>query len=149
VTSAAGQWLWDVTFDGQLVSMVQMADGSLVQKADGENYVISWAVKPGQRVPQIEIVKDVTVDPSTGNIYYQNMVGSQAVALLNNGWRIDQKKIIDEEDQFFVTEPARPDQPAPIPKQAINLVVDTESGDISYDTIDGGASMTLRSRKLQ
>ncbi|HEY9755744.1 MAG TPA: hypothetical protein V6C97_11325 [Oculatellaceae cyanobacterium] len=148
VTTPNGQRLWDIFLDGGTVALVQWADGTNIQKTEDDNYVICWALKPGQKVPQVEIVKDVTADPETGNIYYQNLSGKLAVALLNNGWRIDQKKVKGDDDEFYVTEPRRQGQPQPEAVQVVNLVIDPSTGDIIYDTIDGGASMTLRCRKL-
>lgn len=148
VATANGQPLWDIFLDDETVALIQWADGTNIQKTEDDNYVICWALKPGQKVPQVEIVKDVTADPETGNVYYQNLSGKQAVALLNNGWRIDQKKINGADDEFYVTEPRRPGQSQPEAFQVINLVIDPSTGDIIYDTMDGGASMTLRCRKL-
>ncbi len=148
VTTANGSWLWDITMDGDEVALIVTADGTAIQKADGNRFVITKALQPGQKVPQVEIVADVTANPGTGNIYYQTIAGTQAIALLNNGWRIDQVKRAEGDDEYFVTEPARAGHNSPVRQQVVSLTIDPDSGEIKYDTIDGGATMTLKCRRL-
>jgi len=50
-------------------------------------------------------------------------------------------------ESFFVTEPVRPDR-APITMKVGKIDLDLSCGEVTYETIDGAARITLKSREL-
>jgi hypothetical protein len=149
VASPNGEWLWDVILSDEQVAEVLFADGTCIMRSsDPARYVLVPAVSPGRKAREAQIVAVVLCDPVTGNLFFRTESGDQAVALLNNGFRIDQFSSANGEDRFFVTEPLKPGQLIRNSFQVRDLNLDPLKLSVSYETIDGGMYVTARFRKL-
>lgn len=149
VTTASGDWLWDIVFAEEGVGQVMLADGSIIQKTvHAGQYVITRPGKSEETVPEIEVVGKVVASKSTGNLYYQSLRGDQAVALLNNGWRVDQYKQDDGRLGYFVTEPESSNELSSRCVRVKNLIMNPQTRDVCYETVDGSAVVTLKSGRI-
>jgi hypothetical protein len=148
VKARDGSWLWDVHSVDGWVTQVIAQDGLTIQMNRENEYIVVRPPAAGQRVPQVEVARMVICEPETGNIYYDNVGSTHSVALLNSGWRVDQFKKPGGEERFFVTEPPKPGRTEGILHEVAMLQLDPETGYIHYETMDGGAIVTLTSRKL-
>ncbi len=149
ITNARGIWLWDVLFEGDAVGEVRMADGACILKTnEPDRYVFVPADAAGARLREAQIITAVLCDSESGNIFYQSTTGDHAVALFNNGARLDQYSKPEGEDDFFITEPLKPGQSVRTRTQVIDLTLDQENRTVSYETLDGGMIITMRYRKI-
>ncbi len=149
VETTSGEWLWDVIFSGDEVAEILLSDGTCILRSnDPAKYVLVPVASPGRRAREAQIVAAVLCDRATGNIFFRTESGDQAVALLNNGFRIDQFSNNNGEDRFFVTEPLKPGQFIRNSFQVRDLNLDPLKQTVSYETIDGGMQVTARFRRL-
>lgn len=147
VTSAAGSFLWKVFFKGFDPERVVMFDGSMITRAEGrDEHVLALRSADGKDL-KIYILSGFMVDPSTGNIFVEANEGVYTAAFLNNGWRVHQYRTHDRGDQFYVTEPSQIGR-EPATMEVVNLNLNIETGEVSYETMDSAATITLRSRAL-
>lgn len=149
VETTNGEWLWDVIFSDGEVAEIILSDGTCILRTkDPAKYVLVPVASPGRRAREAQIVAAVLCDRATGNLFFRTESGDQAVALLNNGFRIDQFSNSNGEDRFFVTEPLKPGQFIRNTIQVRDLNLDPLKQTVSYETIDGGMLVTARFRKL-
>lgn len=149
VQAADGQWLWDIFLDGESVSEVRIYDGKRILKTDNpELYVMVPPVVAGARA-EATVISPPLCDRQTGNLFFRSYEGDHAIALLNNGLRLDQYQTDDGDDLYFVTERTRAGQAAGNRMQVANLIFDQENSSISYESMDGGMVITARFRRLQ
>jgi hypothetical protein len=147
VSTMDGQPLWQVYYSSDGPELVSMADGGIIKRAEGrQEYIFS-------RLSQVDgdikyfILTGFVVDPVTGNVYLEANEGAYTAAFLNSGWTIHQYRTALGVESFFVTEPVRPDR-APITMKVGKIDLDLSCGEVTYETIDGAARITLKSREL-
>lgn len=140
VTSKTGALLWDVRFDHEGVAEINKADGVLMIKTSRPDMFA--IIGPPGIERRAEIVSEIVVDPATGNIYYQSTDGTHAVALLNNGFRIDQFQQTAA-TKFLVTPPLRQGETSSQPIEVRNLQLDQEARLLSYETLNNDHSITI------
>lgn len=147
VHGTGGNILWGVHYDGLEIDQVVMADGTQIRRAEGR-YDYVMVQRANDRLhPRVYILSGVMVDPETGNIYVEANQGGYTAAFLNNGWQIHQYRSRDSRDSFYAKEPDRPGRPGAF-LEVINLALDVQSGEVTYETADSSATVTLKSRKL-
>ncbi len=147
VTSPDGTVLWRVYYVNDGPELVSMADGSIIKRAEGRSEYVFSRFSAMEGDVKYFILSGLVVDPSTGNVYLEANEGSYTAAFFNNGWRVQQYRNHEGEETYYATEPAKPDRAA-ITSQVANLKFDLTTGEVSYDTMDSAASVTLKSRKL-
>lgn len=147
VTTPSGSVLWGVHYDNLEIDQVVMSDGTQIRRAEGRHEYVMVQRASDRLHPRIYILSGVMVDPITGNVYAEANEGGYTAAFLNNGWQIHQYRSRDSKDTFFVKEPARPGRPGAF-MEVINLALDVQSGEVSYETVDSSATVTLKSRRL-
>lgn len=147
VTAPNGGFLWDVHFDGYEPMRVEMFDGSLIARAEGRDDMVLALKSGGTDGLKLYLLSGLMVDPTTGNVFVESNQGAYTAGFLNNGWRIHQYRTRDKGEQYFVTEPIVPGR-EPLTIQVSKLNLDMETGEVSYETIDNAAVVTLRTRKL-
>lgn len=149
ITTATGEPLWDVVLAGDSVSEVFFSDGSrILASNEPGKYVYISSRRSDLESGAAQIITKPICDPETGNLFFRLASGERATALLNNGFRIDQYSKDEGEDDYFVTEPCMPGTLARSRSQVTNLTMDQETGCVSYETVNGGLSVTMRFRKL-
>jgi len=147
VTTAEGVLLWQVYYDTHGPELVSMADGGIIKRAQGRREYVFSNLSALDGDIKFFILSGFIVDPGTGNVYLEANEGAYTAAFLNNGWRIHQYREHNGEETYFVSEPMRPDR-APATIQVRSLSLDPVTGEVSYETMDSAASITLRSRQL-
>lgn len=147
VHTPSGSVLWGVHYDGLEIDQVVMADGTQIRRAEGRYDYVMVQRSHDRLHPRVYILSGVMVDPETGNIYVEANQGGYTAAFLNNGWQIHQYRSRDSKDSFYAKEPDRPGRPGAF-LEVINLVLDVQSGEVTYETADSAATVTLKSRKL-
>lgn len=147
VHNAAGNLLWGIHYDGLEIDQVVMADGTQIRRAEGRHEYVMVQRANDRLHPRIYILSGVMVDPVTGNVYAEANQGGYTAAFLNNGWQIHQYRSRDSKDSFFVKEPDRSGRRGAF-FAVTNLVLDARTGEVSYETIDSSATVTLKSRTL-
>ncbi len=147
VHNAAGNLLWGIHYDGLEIDQVVMADGTQIRRAEGRHEYVMVQRANDRLHPRIYILSGVMVDPITGNVYAEANKGGYTAAFLNNGWQIHQYRSRDSKDSFFVKEPNRSGRRGAF-FEVINLALDARTGEVSYETIDSSATVTLKSRIL-
>jgi len=145
VTDANGASLWTVYWGETEPELIAMIDGSLIKQAEGEQKFVFSSVAPSGGEIRFFILDGLVVDPSTGNIYMEASGGEYCAAFLNNGWRIEQYQRPGRTQRFFVTEPRRSDRTA-VTTEVADLQLDLATGEVTYQTADRAATMTLQSR---
>lgn len=147
VKNPSGTLLWHVYYGERDVSLISMSDGGLIKRAEGrKEYVFSTLSQIDGDI-KLYILSGLLVDPNTGNIYIEVNEGAYTAAFLNNGWRIHQYRRHEGSESFYVTEPVRPDR-APITTQVKALDLNMKTGEVSYETMDSSANITLKCRAL-
>ncbi|MFN8552496.1 MAG: hypothetical protein U0103_13560 [Candidatus Obscuribacterales bacterium] len=147
VHAPAGNVLWGIHYDGLEIEQIVMSDGTQIRRAEGRHEYVMVQRANDRLHPRIYILSGLMVDPLTGNVYAEANQGGYTAAFLNNGWQIHQYRSRDSTDSFFVKEPDRPGRSGAF-FEVVNLALDAESGEVSYDTIDSAATVTLKSRRL-
>lgn len=147
VTTLDGMPLWQVYYSAEGPELVSMADGGIIKRAEGRQEYVFSRLSPTDGDIKFFILSGFVVDPSTGNVYFEANEGAYTAAFLNNGWTIHQYLSSHGEETFFVTEPVRPDR-LPITMKVKSIDLDLSSGEVTYETMDSAASITLKSRKL-
>ncbi len=147
VTSPDGTVLWRVYYVNDGPELVSMADGSIIKRAEGRSEYVFSRFSAMEGDVKYFILSGLVVDPSTGNVYLEANEGAYTAAFFNNGWRVHQYRNHEGEETYYATEPAKPNSAA-ITSQVANLKFDLTTGEVSYDTMDSAASVTLKSRKL-
>lgn len=147
VTAPNGGLLWNVLFDGDEPTRVEMFDGSLIAKAEGRDEMVLALNSGGTAGSKIYLLSGLMVDPTTGNVFVESNQGAYTAGFLNNGWRIHQYRTRESGEQYFVTEPIVSGR-EPMTIQVSKLNLDMETGEVSYETVDSAAVVTLRTRKL-
>lgn len=146
VTTSNGSFLWNIYFDGYDAERVDMFDGSTIAKAEGRDELI-LALNCFADGFKLYMLSGIMIDPTSGNIFIESNEGAYTAGFLNNGWRIHQYRTSDRGEIYFVTEPIIAGH-QPLTIEVTNLVLDMESGTVSYETADNAATVMLRSRKL-
>ncbi|MBP9092204.1 hypothetical protein KBI23_14340 [bacterium] len=147
VTTSDGLPLWQVYYSAEGPELVSMADGGIIKRAEGRKEYVFSRLSPTDGDIKFFILSGFVVDPSTGNVYFEANEGAYTAAFLNNGWTIHQYLSSQGDESFFVTEPVRPDR-LPITMKVKSLDLDLSTGEVTYETMDSAASITLKSRKL-
>lgn len=147
VTAPNGSLLWQIYYGEDGPELVSMADGGIIKRAEGRSEYIFSRLSATEGDIKFFILTGFVVDPTTGNIYLEANAGAYTAAFFNNGWSIHQYRTHSGEEVYYATEPIRTDR-APITAQVKNLNLDMATGEVSYDTIDSAANITLKSRKL-
>lgn len=147
VTTLDGLPLWQVYYSAEGPELVSMADGGIIKRAEGRQEYVFSRLSPTDGDIKFFILSGFVVDPSTGNVYFEANEGAYTAAFLNNGWTIHQYLSSQGEETFFVTEPVRPDR-LPITMKVKSIDLDLGTGEVTYETMDSAASITLKSRKL-
>jgi hypothetical protein len=147
VTAPDGTVLWRVYYVNDGPELVSMADGSIIKRAEGRSEYVFSRFSAIEDDIKYFILSGLVVDPSTGNVYLEANEGAYTAAFFNNGWRVQQYRSHEGEETYYATEPAKPDRAA-ITSQVANLKLELTTGEVSYDTMDSAASVTLKSRKL-
>ncbi|MBS1956909.1 MAG: hypothetical protein JST89_22160 [Cyanobacteria bacterium SZAS-4] len=147
VTAPSGALLWQIYYDENGPELVSMADGGIIKRAEGRSEYIFSKLSAADGDIKFFILTGFVVDPNTGNVYLEANEGAYTAAFFNNGWSIHQYRNHAGEEIYYATEPTRPDR-APITAQVRNLNLDLTTGEVSYDTMDSAANITLKSRKL-
>lgn len=146
VTSAQGVLLWTIYFNRVAPLTITMADGSAIKNAEGRDDTILALKTEGDKFKYF-ILSGLVIDPITGNIYAEANDGAFTAAFMNNGWQIQQYRSHDGEEKYYATEPYKPGRDR-LTMQITNVSLDPVNGEVSYDSLDGSASMTLKSRNL-
>ena len=146
VTARNGSPLWNIFFNRAEPVLITMSDGSSIRNAEGRDEAI-LALKTSANRFKFFILSGLVIDPSTGNIYAEANDGAYTVAFLNNGWQIHQYRTHAGAEVYYATEPFKKGRERAT-MQIMNLKLDPATGDVSYDSADGSASMTLKSRRL-
>lgn len=146
VTNAVGALLWNVYFDGYEPTRVDMFDGTTIARAEGRDELILALNSNGEGV-KFFVLSGMMVDPTTGNVFIESNEGAYTAGFLNNGWRIHQYRTRDRGQVYYVSEPVVAGQ-KPLTIEVANLMLDIETGTVSYETTDNAATVTLRTRKL-
>lgn len=147
VTTIDGAPLWHIYYGEDGPELISMADGGIIKRAEGRSEYIFSRLSEMDGDIKFFILTGFVVDPSTGNVYLEANEGAYSGAFFNNGWRIHQYRNHAGEETYYATEPTRVDR-APITAQIRNLKLDLTAGEVSYDTMDSAASITLKSRKI-
>lgn len=147
VHNAAGNVLWGIHYNDLEIEQVVMSDGTQIRRAEGRHEYVMVQRANDRLHPRIYILSGVMIDPLTGNVYAEANRGGYTAAFLNNGWQIHQYRSRDSKDSFFVKEPDRPGRPGAF-LEVINLALDVQSGEVTYETVDSAATVTLKSRRL-
>ena len=146
VKSAQGAVLWTIYFNRVEPLSITMADGSSIKNAEGRDDTV-LALKTNASEFKFFILSGLVIDPVTGNIYVEANDGAFTAAFMNNGWQIQQYRNHEGEETYYATEPFKPGRDR-LTMQITNVSLDPVHGEVSYDSLDGSASMTLKSRKL-
>lgn len=146
VKSAQGAVLWTIYFNRVEPLSITMADGSSIKNAEGRDDTV-LALKTNGSEFKFFILSGLVIDPVTGNIYVEANDGAFTAAFMNNGWQIQQYRNHEGEETYYATEPFKPGRDR-LTMQITNVSLDPVHGEVSYDSLDGSASMTLKSRKL-
>ncbi|MBX3138587.1 hypothetical protein KF707_20325 [Candidatus Obscuribacterales bacterium] len=146
VSARNGEPLWNIFFNRAEPVLITMNDGSSIRNAEGRDESVLALKTTGNRF-KFFILSGLVIDPTTGNIYAEANDGAYTVAFLNSGWQIHQYRTHDGAEVYYATEPFRKGRDR-ITTQIMNLKLDPATGDVSYDSADGSASMTLKSRRL-
>lgn len=146
VRSSQGDHLWTIHFNRVKPLLITMADGSGIKNAEGRDETI-LALKTSRDQFKFFILSGLVIDPVTGNIYVEANDGAFTAAFMNNGWQIQQYRNHEGEETYYATEPFKPGRDR-LTMQITNVALDPVNGEVSYDSLDGSASMTLKSRKL-
>jgi hypothetical protein len=147
VSTAEGALLWQIYYGSDGPKLISMADGGIIKRAEGREQYIFSRLSAMDGDIKFFILSGFLVDPGTGNIYLEANEGAYTVALLNNGWQVHQYRSHTGEETYFVTEPMRAGQ-APATQQVKSLDLDPATGSVEYETIDGSATILLKSRRL-
>ncbi len=147
VTTLDGLPLWQVYYSADGPELVSMADGGIIKRAEGRQEYVFSRLSATDGDIKFFILSGFVVDPSTGNVYFEANEGAYTAAFLNNGWTIHQYLSSHGEETFFVTEPVRSDR-LPITMKVASIDLDLTCGEVTYETMDGASSITLKSRKL-
>lgn len=147
VTTLDGLPLWQVYYSAEGPELVSMADGGIIKRAEGRQEYVFSRLSATDGDIKFFILSGFVVDPSTGNVYFEANEGAYTAAFLNNGWTIHQYLSPQGEETFFVTEPVRPDR-VPITMKVKSIDLDLSTGEVTYETMDSAACITLKSRKL-
>ncbi len=147
VHNTAGSVLWGIHYDDLDIEQIVMSDGTQIRRAEGRHEYVMVQRANDRLHPRIYILSGVMVDPLTGNVYAEANQGGYTAAFLNNGWQIHQYRSRDSKDTFYVKEPDRPGRPGAF-LEVINLALDVQSGEVTYETVDSAATVTLKSRRL-
>ncbi len=147
VTTLDGLPLWQVYYSAEGPELVSMADGGIIKRAEGRHEYVFSRLSATDGDIKFFILSGFVVDPSTGNVYFEANEGAYTAAFLNNGWTIHQYLSPQGEETFFVTEPVRPDR-VPITMKVKSIDLDLSTGEVTYETMDSAACITLKSRKL-
>jgi hypothetical protein len=146
VKSAQGAHLWTIFFNRVEPLFIKMSDGSSIKNAEGRDDTI-LALKTNGEQFKFFILSGLVIDPITGNIYVEANDGAFTAAFMNNGWQIQQYRNHEGEETYYATEPFKPGRDR-LTMQITNVALDPVYGEVSYDSLDGAVSMTLKSRKL-
>jgi len=146
VSARNGETLWNIFFNRAEPVLITMNDGSSIRNAEGRDESVLALKTNGNRF-KFFILSGLVIDPTTGNIYAEANDGAYTVAFLNSGWQIHQYRTHDGAEVYYATEPFRKGRDR-VTTQIMNLKLDPATGDVSYDSADGSASMTLKSRRL-
>lgn len=147
VLAPTGLLLWHVYYSFGEISLISMADGGLIKRAEGrEEFVFSTLSQVDFDI-KIYILSGLVVDPLTGNIYIEVNQGAYTAAFLNNGWSVHQYRHHAGPDSYFVIEPIRPDKPSTMIRVRA-LQLNMQNGEVSYEALDSSATTTLRCRAL-
>lgn len=146
VSARNGEPLWNIFFNRAEPVLITMNDGSSIRNAEGRDESVLALKTTGNRF-KFFILSGLVIDPTTGNIYAEANDGAYTVAFLNSGWQIHQYRTHDGAEVYYATEPFRKGRDR-VTTQIMNLKLDPATGDVSYDSADGSASMTLKSRRL-
>ncbi|MDZ4835331.1 MAG: hypothetical protein SGJ27_16255 [Candidatus Melainabacteria bacterium] len=146
VQSAQGNHLWTIYFNRVTPLVITMSDGSSIQNAEGRDDTI-LSLRNGGGSFKFFILSGLVIDPITGNIYVEANDGAFTAAFMNNGWQIQQYRNHEGEETYYATEPFKSGRDR-LTMQITNVALDPVHGEVSYDSLDGSASMTLKSRKL-
>ena len=147
VTTLDGLPLWQVYYSTEGPELVSMADGGIIKRAEGRQEYVFSRLSATDGDIKFFILSGFVVDPSTGNVYFEANEGAYTAAFLNNGWTIHQYLSSQGDETFFVTEPVRADR-LPITMKVKSIDLDLSTGEVTYETMDSAASITLKSRKL-
>lgn len=151
VSTASGDSLWKIYYDGPDVRSVVMSDGSSIRRAEGRpEFVLALKSDKGSSF-RFFVLDGLIVDPSTGNLYVEANEGAYSAAFLNNGWILHQYRTHDGSETYYATAPATGttgDAEGRSTSQVLNLTLDVAIGEVTYEALDGTASTTLKSRTL-
>jgi hypothetical protein len=145
VAAPNGAALWQVYFGDYGPEHVFMADGGVIQRAEASDQFVYSSYQSGQS--KFYILSGLVVDPNTGNIFIEVGGGMFASAFLNNGWTVEQFRQADGRERYFVRGPVPTDRPA-VTVEVTSLKLDMATGEVSYQTLDGAVSMSLKSRPI-
>jgi hypothetical protein len=148
ITTAGGANLWNIYYDGPDVRAVVMSDGSSIRRAEGRPEFVLALRSDTSTTYRFFVLDGLIVDPSTGNVYIEANDGAYSAAFLNNGWILHQYRTHDGSETYYSTAPASENDERRITLQVLNLTLDASIGVVTYDTLDGSASVTLKSRSL-
>jgi hypothetical protein len=146
VTTINGAMLWKIFFNRAEPVLILMNDGSSIRNAEGRDDAVLALKSTGDRF-KFFILSGLVIDPSTGNIYAEANDGAYTAAFLNNGWQIHQYRTHSGSETYYATEPYKKGRERAT-MQITNLKLNPATGEVSYDSLDGSASMTLKSRRL-
>jgi len=147
VATVDGMPLWQVHYSPAGPELVSMADGGIIKRAEGRQEYVFSKLSAADGDIKFFILSGFVVDPGTGNVYFEANEGAYTAAFLNNGWTIHQYLSCQGDESFFVTEPVRADR-LPITMKVKSIDLDLATGEVTYETMDSAASITLKSRKL-
>lgn len=151
VRGESGELLWHAYFGDNGISLISLADGSFIKRAEGRNEYVFSTLSASDGDIKIYILNALVFDPKTGNIFIEVNQGAYTAAFFNNGWRAHQYRRHDGSETYYVTEPMSSGM-APPTVQVANLQLDIQGGECRFETIElaGAAPRTfnLKSRML-
>lgn len=146
VRGDSGELLWHAYFGDNGISLISLADGSFMKRAEGRNEYVFSTLSATDGDIKIYILNALVFDPKTGNIYIEVNQGAYTAAFFNNGWRAHHYRRHDGSETYYVSEPISINM-----MQVTNLQLDIQGGECRFDTIEpAGTSRTinLKSRFL-
>lgn len=152
IDTESGEWLWSAVLlsDSHALRYARFADGSTIIPAMTGNYLVHVYPADTNEDPAVEVLGSAVIDIFTGNIYYRDASDTHAVALLNNGWRLDQFITESGEEENYAMAPADPENGSTnrLAVRVNDLNLDVESGTVTFFDADNGTEFHLNSRRL-
>lgn len=134
VVDSDGRTLWTISVnDRGKIRRIDFEDGrAIMETAEPGIYALAQWEGGAGRGAIIDFVGAAEYDLRTGCVFYQNLAGTHAVALLPNGWILEQLAGAGGAESFRVSEPGAPFQERLVREPVDGVEIDLESGRVSF-----------------